>query len=500
MSSSATSTEEQNPLLQSSSSSYDSTSNKNETIKDDKTSPDIEADHASAEYYFGVIPAEYITGETKPSNEKFAVTFLLISSMIGSGILSQPYCFMKAGIILVGFLYGVVGYGIYLCCHLLLTASEKVIVERKLDPKSFEYADLSYQVLGETGRYTTEVFITLANFFALVSYVIVIGILLSQCISTVATSDSEWDKVITRPSVDVTIIFVILVVPPCMIRNFGHLTIVSQCSIFLVLSAILFVIGFGPMEDTYYWKSHDFGDVKDIKFWEGENLSTVLGAIIFTLSFSTAIFPAYQSLEPRDLGSIREVCAYTIVAGGGLCTLMGLAGYLAFMDTTEDNIIYNFTTENFWSVVTLFKLAIVLHLCFYIPMEFVVMRQCVYTLLQWDAEEVSTEALIGLTLSLLFASLGVGVALLETTDKAFGLVLAISGGICFSTLVFILPGVIAFVLFWPKNEKEREELTSDNKLDIGMGIFVTLFGTAILVFTIIDVMFLNPPDLGASAN
>lgn len=486
----------QSPLLQGNSSSSNYGGTAGESNLDVESSAANSSDGIENEYYFGVIPAGYITGDVKPSNEKVGVTFLLISSMIGSGILSQPYCFMKGGIFLVLCIYCVVGYGIYLCCHLLLTASEKVIVERDLDPKTFEYADLSYQALGETGRYITEVFITLANFFALVSYVIVIGVLSSQCLLTELTGDSPWEKTITRPSLDTTIIMVVLVIPPCMIRNFGHLTFVSQCSICLVMLAIIFVIGFGPLEDTYYWQTHDFGDVRDINFWDGENLSTVLGAIIFTLSFSTAIFPAYQSLDPRSLGTIREVCAYTILAGASLCTIMGLAGYLAFMETTEDNIIYNFTSDTFWSLVTVFKLAIVLHLCFYIPMEFVVMRQCVYTLLQWEAQEVSTEALISLTLILLGAALGTGVLLLETTEKAFGLVLAISGGICFSTLVFILPGIITLVLFWPKNNKELQVLTNETKLDIGLGLFFALFGTGILMFTVIDVIFIHPPDFG----
>merc|ERR1711991_136900 len=122
------------------------------------------------------------------------------------------------------------------------------------------------------------------------------------------------------------------------------------------------------------------------------------------------------------------------------------------------------------------------------------MRQCVYTLLQWKAEEVSTEMLISLTLVLFGAALGTGVLLLETTQKAFGLVLALAGGICFSTLVFILPGIIGVVVFYPRNDEDMKALSNDNKLDIAMGIFFSLFGIGILIFTVVDVIFLHPPD------
>ena len=67
------------------------------------------------------------------------------------------------------------------------------------------------------------------------------------------------------------------------------------------------MIVFGPMEDTYYYKHHDFGDVKDLNMWSLEGTGTVLGAIIFSLSFTVAIFPAYQSLEPREPQLITEV-------------------------------------------------------------------------------------------------------------------------------------------------------------------------------------------------
>ena len=268
------SSSDRSPLIQDSKPSNYSNFAAEESNLDLDSSTAEGACDSTPQYYLGIIPAAYITGKVKPSNDKLGVTSLLISSMIGSGILNQPYCFMEGGIILVLCIYCAVGYGMYLCSHLLLSASEKVIVERNLDPKTFQYADLSYQVLGEPGRYVTEVFITFANFLILVSYIIVIGVLSSQVISTAVTGDSPLEKAITRSSLDATIFFVVLVVPPCMIRNFGHLTFVSYASICTVALGIIFVVSFGPLEDTYYWKNHDFGDVKDINFSNMENLGT----------------------------------------------------------------------------------------------------------------------------------------------------------------------------------------------------------------------------------
>ena len=46
-------------------------------------------------YILCCIPYSWISNTgTSPSNSKFEVYILLLSSMIGSGILAQPYCFM----------------------------------------------------------------------------------------------------------------------------------------------------------------------------------------------------------------------------------------------------------------------------------------------------------------------------------------------------------------------------------------------------------------------
>ena len=167
------------------------------------------------QYFLGVIPMYYITGTKKPRNGTYETTFLLISSMIGSGILSQPYCFMQAGIVMAMLLYLLVGAGIYLSCYLLIASTTKAVERYEEDISTFEYVDLSRCALGDGGKYVTEVFITLGQFSALVSYVVVMGILMSQSIMTLTDTEpeNEFTRVITRPSVDVTIVFLLLVIP-----------------------------------------------------------------------------------------------------------------------------------------------------------------------------------------------------------------------------------------------------------------------------------------------
>ena len=89
--------------------------------------------------------------------------------------------------------------------------------------------------------------------------------------------------------------------------------------------------------------------------------------------------------------------------------MMGIAGYMAFMDKVDDNIIYSFHSDDFWSFVTLFKLAVVLHLCFFIPLEFVIMRKSFNTLLQWNDGDISYEAHLISSIGLLLTALGTGI-------------------------------------------------------------------------------------------
>ena len=96
--------------------------------------------------YFCCVPIAWITQRGKtPSNQKYEVFLLLLSAMIGSGILTQPFCFMKSGIALMFLTYASVSCLIWVSVWILIRTAEKLDV--------FNYIELMEKTLGVVGRW-----------------------------------------------------------------------------------------------------------------------------------------------------------------------------------------------------------------------------------------------------------------------------------------------------------------------------------------------------------
>ena len=121
---------------------------------------------------------------------------------------------------------------------------------------------------------------------------------------------------------------------------------------------------------------------------------------------------------------------------------MNIAGYLYFRQNTDGVIIDNFNAPGF----DVFKLMIVMHLIFYLPAAFVIMRYSVVKLL---LDKISEELPVVLHTAISLGLVGlvtVIVLLLRATGMAsgtaFSLVLDLTGGIAGSLTSFILPTAI----------------------------------------------------------
>ena len=120
---------------------------------------------------------------------------------------------------------------------------------------------------------------------------------------------------------------------------------VAKVSVSFVLVATLFVIIEGQSEPTYYFKNHPTGDLSQLNWWTWDSsVVRSIGSVVFTLSFSGAVFPAYNSLTPRSSSTLHDMNLLTVITGVILCFSMGLSGYLAFGDITSDNILNSFSS------------------------------------------------------------------------------------------------------------------------------------------------------------
>ena len=347
-----------------------------------------------------------------PTNSAILTTFLLLNTMIGSGILNQPYVFMQSGILggLLGFALASIATWTGLLCLTAAGIHENVL----------EYSGLANKAFDKKGDKLVDISIIIMTFGSQLGYILIVGTILSDLLYSWGCDSVACDNYFT------TIISVcVFVAPVCLFRHFGHLAYLSLFSIATIVSVLLLVIIGGPIKHQAEHTSSSY-DIINLN-----GLVTSTGSIVFALSCSSANFQAFISTEKkcRNMESWRKITGTAVLVGALMCASMGLVGYLSFADDTEGEILDNFPQHGY----DVFKIMVVTHLILYIPVNFVIMRYSMVRLFLNTRSELlpytqHTVISLGLlafvtivVLMILAAGLGSG--------AAFSLILNLTGGI-----------------------------------------------------------------------
>lgn len=364
----------------------------------------------------------------KPVNSKFVTVFLILNTMIGSGILNQPQVFKDAGIFGALFLY--------ISTSLFIALGLRMLVESGSRYNKSDYSSLANFAFGKIGGEVVDVAIIINCFGALMSYITVVG-------GTSADLIASWGCQIDFCSVYSFSFFImcIVVMPLCLSRYFGHLGFISIISIISIDSVLLLVLIGGPMNAVS----------GPLNMFDIKGTLIKVGSVVFALSCAPATFHAHGSMREKDLKSWTKVTLWSVCLGSMMLVMMGLGGYLAFRQDTSGEILENFTGR----YADFFKTMLVLHLCLYIPIDFIVMRHSIVKQLgQQDGMLVNWWSHFTLTSSLLIGTTGLVLVLRfmgYSQGYAFGLILDFTGSIAGSFTSFVMPAAI-FIKLSPNTD------------------------------------------------
>ena len=353
-------------------------------------------------------------------------TFLLVNTMVGSGILNQPYVLANSGVL--GALMGFFVASIAMWYALVL------LTESGIHVKIPDYSSLARRAFGNRGEQVIDISIILSGFGAILSYILLIGELLSHTLLSWGC-ENEFCEIYCISTFAVTV----FVTPFCLQRHYGHLAYISVFSICAISLVLAMVIIGGPIVGQQ--KGTNKGPISLLR---GEGFLESLGSIVFALNCVQANFHGFTSTEEehRTLPSWEKITGRAIAIGTIMCMAMGLAGYLSFKDQTEGDILSNFDAPGF----AFFKLVVVIHLICYIPVDFVVMRYSVVKFaIGVKAENLATRYHVGITLLLLLISHVTVLSLLATgmaSGDVFSLILNLTGGVAGTNISFVLPAGI----------------------------------------------------------
>lgn len=326
---------------------------------------------------------------------------------------------MKTGVVLFTILFVVASFFTWL--------GLVALVEAGIAAHTFDYGEIASGSFGKFGQLVVDFTILIYSIGALLSYIIVIGSLCDDLVTS-------WGWQIRYGIYYITAALVALfVLPNCLRRYFANLSVISVISIASVACVLFLVLIAAPIVSTT--------KVDRPILLNPSGAFEQLGSIIFTLSCSSCTFHTYNFMNPdiRCSSSWMIVCNTAVVAGLSMCLLMGLTGYFMFGDSTESIIINNFHGH----YADPFKLLIVIHLILYIPLDFTILRHSLLKLCGISSGSlVSTVLHVAFSVGILAAVTAATLLLYSaglTSGAAFSLVLNLAGGIAGSLTSFALP-------------------------------------------------------------
>jgi len=396
-----------------------------------------------------------------PANTAALTTFLLLNTMIGSGILNQPYVFRESGIIggILGFFVATIGVWTGLLCLTAAGIKENIL----------EYSGLAAMAFPDFGELLVDISIIVLTFGSQLGYILVVGVTLSELLSSWGCNSIVCnDFFVTIVSVGV------FVTPVCLFRHFGHLAYLSLFSIGAIVAVLLLVVIAGPIKHVTDHRSNDYN------LFNLNGMLSSTGSIVFSLACASANFQAFISTErkSRNMESWRYITGSAVFTGALMCVTMGVAGYLSFGDSTDGEILDNFNQHGY----DFFKVMVVTHLILYIPVNFVIMRYSLVKVFMRTRSELlpsTTHAIITVVLlvvvtAIVLLLLGLGLA----SGVAFSLILNITGGIGGSLATLILPAAIYLKVMHPDSDMYMHA-----RILFVMGVVVMF---AVVIFTIMS--------------
>ncbi len=417
-------------------------------------------DHVSEQngYVFCCVPWNWISNSgDDPMIGNMSSVILLLNSMIGSGILVQGYVFKESGIINAIVVYIIIACMTYTGIDLLISSADLLQV--------FDYSQLAVATLGNAGGKILDFSIAVGNAGALLSYMLIIGTLTSDILS--GLFGTSW---FTSTYFMTILLSTAVILPSCLIRKFGHLAYISYISIFAIAGTMMLVCIYGPLESYKY-------DSDKLTWSTSGGTLKVIGSVVFAFGFASSVFHTYVALDDskRSPSNFNVLTSTTILLGVTMCFLTGFIGYISFRSSTEADILENFDG----TLGAVFKIAVIVHLLLYIPGDFVVMRYSLFRLFGTSVQNTSDYVYI-ITTNLMLFTVTISACLLNqyaSSSQSLTIILDITGGICFSIVNFILPGLFAVTQL------------QDDPSKYTKGVVLTMLGFCIPILVIFSTIF-----------
>lgn len=357
----------------------------------------------------------------------FGTSTNLVNTIVGAGIIGIPFAIRECGLVVGVFLLIFVG--------ILTEKSLRLLIETSLHPKFNghvidTYEELMFFPFGSWGRGFVLYMMFVMAYGAMVAYLIII----KDTVPVIIGFDEGYE-----PCIVLIIASLGIMLPLSMLRDMASLSCTSLLSVSMDIVLVFFLAAFSPIIDTITIEGG---------FWEllknnaiNSNVFIGLGVISTAMCCQHSSYLIYNSLENNTVPRWGKVTSISLIISTLATIILGLCGYLGFLEETEGDVLNNFPPGSAEANAARALLAITM--VFTYPMESFVARHVIVELLyQGDfAEPLNPKCFHINRRHKVTFSLYIFTLIPALIFDDLGPVLSINGCIGASSLSYIGPGM-----------------------------------------------------------
>jgi sodium-coupled neutral amino acid transporter 11 len=405
---------------------------------------EVAVDTAEEENHGNASDVSIAGGTTKPLKQSgiFGASSNLVNSIVGAGIIGIPYAFKQSGLVAGILLLILVGWMTDKSLRMIVDMASFNPKLRKLNVHTYE--DLASFPFGRGGSGFILFNMFILAYGAMVAYLLII----KDTVPTIFGVTDGWKRELIM-----VITSLAIVVPLSIQRDMASLAFTSLLSVTADIVLVVFVCVYAPIKETIA-NAGGFGEVlKDD--WINPTIFIGLGILSTAMACQHSAFIVSGSLANKTRSRWKAVTNLSLFVASTASGVMGICGYLGFLNETQGDVLNNFDPTGIEANVARGLLAITMFFTY--PMESFVARHVLIKLVHngdqegeaaaeaaAEADEANSSPGIlclgrrqAWTLGIYLAAL---IPALIVND--LGPVLSITGSLGGSCVAYIGPGVI----------------------------------------------------------
>lgn len=364
--------------------------------------------------------AEGVLEGGRPKSGLGMAFFNMSNSIIGAGIIGQPYAFKQAGL----------GMGAFLLVTLTVVVNwtiNLIVINSKLSGANSFQSTVS-ACFGRPGLIAISVAQWAFAFGGMIAFCIIIGDSIPHVMAAMfpRIEDTPVLSLLTNRRAVIVLTTVGISYPLSLYRDIAKLAKASAFALLSMLVIILTVLTQGPLV-----KAEDKGKMSTPLWTINGGIFQAIGVISFAFVCHHNSLLIYGSLRKPTLDRFATVTNYSTGISLIACLAMALGGFLTFKDKTEGNVLNNFPPNNV--MVNIARLCFGLNMLTTLPLEAFVCREVMETY-YYPTSPFSAHRHIIFTTALVFAAMFLS---LITCD--LGAVFELIGATSACALAYILP-------------------------------------------------------------